>query len=119
MSDGASSLGSLSISSSLEQGVAEIELRGELDLASAPALEAELSNVERGDPRRIVIDLAGLGFIDSTGLRLLLQTQARASEQSRKLLLRPGGPAVQRVLAVTGALEVLSFEQPIEGPSDS
>ncbi|HEY1688893.1 MAG TPA: STAS domain-containing protein [Solirubrobacteraceae bacterium] len=119
MSDGGNSLGGLAISSSLDAGVAEIALRGELDLASAPALEQELSNVERRDPQRVVIDLTGLGFIDSTGLRLLLQAQARASEHSRELLLRPGGDAVQRVFAVTGALEVLRFEQPAEGSSET
>lgn len=117
MTDGGSSLGGLTISSSVDGGVAEVALRGELDLASAPALERELLSVERRDPRRIVIDLESLGFIDSTGLRLLLQAQARAGETGRELLLRPGGNAVQRVFAVTGALEVLRFEQTPEGSS--
>jgi anti-sigma B factor antagonist len=61
------------------------------------------------------VDMRRLRFIDSTGLRLLLQANARAQERGYELLLRPGEPAVQRVFEVTGALEVLRFEDTPEG----
>ena len=57
-----------------------------------------------------MIDLSRLQFIDSTGLRLLLQADARAREQGYELVLQPGEPTVQRVFEVTGALDVLHFE---------
>lgn len=102
----------LRVDSSVEAGVASIVLGGELDLASAPRLEESLRRVEIQRPRKIVIDLQGLAFIDSTGLRLLLQANARSNEQECELVLRPGGESIQRVFDLTGAVEVLRFEGP-------
>lgn len=102
----------LRIDSSVEAGVASIQLAGELDLASAPQLEESLRGVETQRPSRIVIDLGGLAFIDSTGLRLLLQANARSVERECELVLRPGDESIQRVFDLTGAVEVLRFEGP-------
>jgi stage II sporulation protein AA (anti-sigma F factor antagonist) len=102
--------GTLVISSAVEDGTASIALAGELDLAGARQLESRLDEVERENPARLVIDLGSLAFIDSTGLRLLLQADARARERGCELFLRRGEPSVQRVFEVTGALDVLRFE---------
>jgi anti-anti-sigma factor len=102
--------GTLSISSSLEGGTASISLAGEFDLASARQMEESLSSIEESKPARLVVDLGQLAFIDSTGLRLLLQADVRARERGGELVLRPGDAAVQRVFEVTGALDVLRFE---------
>lgn len=110
MSETSPSPGGLSISSSLEGETANVALRGELDLASAPSLERSLLEVERHAPRRLVIDLHGLQFLDSTGLRMLLAANTRAQQRGGELVLRPGEPSVQRVFDLTGALEVLRFE---------
>ena len=101
--------GTLVITSAVEDGAVSIALAGELDLAGARQLEARLDEVERENPQRLVIDLGSLAFIDSTGLRLLLQADARAKERGCELLLRRGEPSVQRVFEVTGALDVLRF----------
>lgn len=111
MSERGQSPGALRISSSASgQDGVRLALAGELDLAGAPQLERSLQTIEQQGPRRVVIDLAGLSFIDSTGLRVLLQAQARLGEQGSELLLAPGEPAVQRVFDVTGATRVLRFE---------
>jgi anti-anti-sigma factor len=104
--------GGLSISSSIEAGIGCVALRGELDLAGAPALESSLLEIERQTPGRLVIDLRDLQFIDSTGLRLLLAANSRAQERGGELVLRPGDAAVQRVFGLTGAIDVLRFEDP-------
>jgi anti-anti-sigma factor len=106
--------GSLTISSDIQDGTISISLTGELDLAGAGQMEASLAEAERAKPVRIVIDLARLSFLDSTGLRLLLQADLRAREGGYELVLRPGTPSVQRVFEVTGALDVLRFESPPE-----
>jgi anti-anti-sigma factor len=102
--------GGLTISSVLDNGTVNISLAGELDLASARQMEEQLASAEREDPSRVVIDLGQLAFIDSTGLRLLLQADARARERGCELVLRPGDTSVQRVFEMTGALDVLRFE---------
>jgi anti-anti-sigma factor len=107
--------GGLSISCVFHDGTASVSLEGELDLASATQMEERLSAVEDREPRRMVIDLGQLAFIDSTGLRLLLQADARAREHECELVLRPGGASIQRVFEVTGALDILRFEGAPEG----
>ena len=52
---------------------------GELDLATAPTLEAALDGVEIAE--RLVLDLCGLSFIDSTGLHLLVALHRRAQPE--------------------------------------
>ncbi len=107
--------GALTISSVVEDGTVRIALEGELDLAGARQMEESLAAAEREGPSRLIVDLGRLAFIDSTGLRLLLQADARAKEGGYELVLRPGEPAVQRAFEVTGALAVLRFE---DAPGD-
>ncbi len=102
--------GRLKISRTVENGTVSLSLEGELDLAGAPDMEVNLATAERDGPTRLIIDLSRLQFIDSTGLRLLLQADARAKEQGYELVLRSGTQAVQRVFEVTGALAILRFE---------
>lgn len=105
-----SPLGGLTISSAVQDGTVSLSLEGELDLAGARQMEESLAAVERESPSRVIVDLGRLVFIDSTGLRLLLQADSRAREHGYELVLRPGAPDVQRVFEVTGALEILRFE---------
>ena len=78
-----------------------IRLAGELDIASAPTLETELRQVENGAPATIVLDLRTLEFLDSTGLRIIIEADSRAREAGRRVVIVRGPAAVQRVLAVT------------------
>lgn len=81
---------------------------GELDLAVADHMEAEARGLWRSGRRLLVIDLRGLSFIDSSGVRMLLGLCADARDGLR-LELIPGAPAVQRVFELTGTLEALPF----------
>ena len=92
-------------------GGATLRLTGELDLASAPAFERELTAAEEKAPDPLTIDLRGLAFIDSSGLRLLLLAAERARAEERRLVVVKASPAVDRVLEITGAdrqLELVS-----------
>ena len=85
-----------------EQGDAvRVSLSGELDISSAPRLQDDLARVEAGEPATIVLDLSGLDFMDSTGLRLLIGADSRARSAGRRLVLIQGNEMVQRVLRVT------------------
>lgn len=102
--------GRLTITSEQDGGTARLTLEGELDLASSVAVEDRLGELEAERPKRIVIDLRGLAFIDSTGLRTLIQADQRARANDAELLLVPGDESIQRVFELTGALDVLRFQ---------
>lgn len=105
-------MGSLSVSCVVEDDTAVLVVEGELDLDGAPEMDRWLRRAADAVPdrRRLIVDLGRLAFIDSTGLRLLLQANSRAQEQGYEFVLRPGEPSVQRVFEVTGAIDVLRFE---------
>jgi anti-anti-sigma factor len=87
-----------------------ISLTGELDLHSCPAVEAELLLAETGYAERIVIDLSGLEFIDSTGIGLLVAAQRRSDEGSGRLrLIRSRSVDVDRLLELCGLDRSLPF----------
>jgi anti-anti-sigma factor len=102
--------GSLQISSAQLDGAIKVTLVGELDLASARQMEEHFAAIDEQAPARVIVDLAGLAFIDSSGLRMLLLADARAREHGYELVLLPGREPVQRVFEMTGALDVLRFE---------
>ena len=87
-----------------------VMLGGELDIASAPMLEAKVRELCAGGASAIVVDLSGLSFIDSTGLRMLLSAQSLCHEQACDFALVPGQKNVQRLFALTGLLEHLPFQ---------
>ena len=91
-----------------------VELSGELDLATAPKLEDELSRVEGDGPDVIVLDLRPLAFMDSSGLRALLSADARARESGRRLVLIRGDERVQRVLRITRLDERLEIVDDVD-----
>ena len=86
---------------SVEPGGVRLAMTGELDLASAGRVEEELAAVERDAPARIVLDLRGLTFMDSTGLRLVAGADARARESGRRVTIIQGPEAVRRVFEIT------------------
>lgn len=86
-----------------------IRLEGDLDLASADRADAELRRLEAERPGRLVIDLGALDFIDSSGIRVLVQADARARSDGGTLWLLPGNPYVHRVFEVMRLDQRLTF----------
>ena len=82
-------------------------LSGELDIASAPELERRIGEAGAS---ALVIDLGGLTFVDSTGLRLLLSVCAPDARPAPAELI-PGPPTVQRVFELAGVAERLRFRE--------
>ena len=97
--------GQLTLRSERDGALHTISMQGEL----ADDLERELIRVEGSDALSIVIDLTGLQFIDSTGVRLLLSAHARSRADSNRLTLLRGPKPVQRVFELTGILDILPF----------
>lgn len=85
-------------------------LRGELDLACAPMLDAAVERVCTEQTETLTLDLSGLTFMDSTGLRAILLAEDLCGRHDCKLVVIPGPAQVQRVFEVTGLLERLPFQ---------
>jgi anti-anti-sigma factor len=102
----------LHVSTEREGDRGRVILIGELDLAGADALQQAIDELRDANVSRIVVDLERLEFMDSTGLRTLIQAHVRSEEEGRELWLVPGGESVQRVFELTRTDEVLRFERP-------
>jgi anti-anti-sigma factor len=100
----------LSFQTTVTGEVAVVALSGELDVAGAALLEHELARIgEDHDPQAIVLDLSNLGFMDSTGLRLVVLADARAREQQRGFAVVRGPDDVHRVFEITRMTTRLRF----------
>ena len=88
-----------------ERGIAVI---GEIDAATAPAVIAAATLSDRG---HLEIELSGVDFIDSSGLRMLLQLHKRAIEIGGSVTLHRPSEAVRRLLAVSGVDEHLLISE--------
>jgi anti-sigma B factor antagonist len=88
-------------------GRRELYVHGELDCATAPALEARLRTLA-GLGHALAVDLAEVSFIDSSGLRLLLQTRCDADRDGRVFEVRRPSPVVRRVLDLARAEHLLA-----------
>ena len=82
---------------------------GELDIATVDKLQAEVSRLLETGFAKIVLDLRGVRFLDSTGLRLVLELDAAAREASQELTIIRGSAVVQRIFEVTQVSERLKF----------
>jgi stage II sporulation protein AA (anti-sigma F factor antagonist) len=83
---------------------------GRVDSVSSGELEkAVLSRIDGGE-RRVVLDLAGVEYISSAGLRVLLMAAKRLKEPPGALVLCGMGPGVRTVLALAGFLPLFVVE---------
>jgi anti-sigma B factor antagonist len=98
----------LAVHESDVEGVRLLEVFGELDLASAPRLCALLDAARTQRVKRVVVDLTGVDFCDSTGLRALMgaSTELRHAGGRLAVAVLPDGP-VSRLFDVTGVRESL------------
>lgn len=88
-----------SIEVSAVDGGTRLTLRGELDAATAVELGQHVSASPAGD---VQVDLAGVTFMDSSGLAAILESHRRLAAQGRRLVLTQTSTAVQRVLELSG-----------------
>jgi anti-anti-sigma factor len=92
-------------------GVAII-VAGDVDLAAHQAFEAEVEQAWDGSSR-LVIDLSQVTFLDSMGLRVLVQTRQRATESGSDFVLAGPSTPVLRVLELAGVTQVFTLVEPL------
>jgi anti-sigma B factor antagonist len=85
---------------------------GELDLDTAHDVEQQLAGMRADGCERLVLDLRGLRFMDSTGLRLVIRWDTAAKEDGFHFAIVPGVEVVDRVFRLTGMNEHLTVAEP-------
>jgi len=83
--------------------------RGEIDLGTAGRLRSEIEECVAAGCERVVVNLQGVTFLDSTGLHVILDADAAAHAAGWELLLIEGPAAVQRAFEVAGVRDRLPF----------
>jgi stage II sporulation protein AA (anti-sigma F factor antagonist) len=92
----------------LEDGVAVVRVTGEVDVATCGLLRDRLLRIVTDeDFRGLVVNLAGVRFIDSTGIGALVGVWRRVAATTASLALAAPAPQVQRVLDTAGLTKVL------------
>jgi anti-sigma B factor antagonist len=101
-------------------GVTTMELTGEFDLDAEQLFEEKLRVALGGMPGHLVIDLRGVSFIDSSGIRSLADALSLAGEHRIDLSVVRGGDRISRVLQLAGVENVLPLvDEPPELPPPS
>jgi anti-anti-sigma factor len=86
-----------------------VRLSGEFDLVAYKEVDELLANEQMNGRHDVIVDLRGLSFIDSSGIRALLQANMRAEEVGGRLRLIPGPDNVRRVFELAGLDEKFEF----------
>jgi anti-sigma B factor antagonist len=90
--------------------IAIVTVGGDLEFGTAAALRTTLIDLAHQAADPVVVDLAAIEFIDSTGLSLLVQAKQRFESQGRRFSLRRPPHRVMRVLETSGLAELFTIE---------
>jgi anti-sigma B factor antagonist len=103
----------MEIRSTRQDGTASLEVRGELDIGTAPQLAEAVDAALDDGCREVVLDLAGTTFVDSAGLGALV-TAARAVDQRRgkMAVVSPRGSEARVLIEMTRTDGILGLREP-------
>lgn len=94
-------------------GAAVLKIRGEIDVASAPAFKSAISEALALRPQMLVIDLTDVDFFGSVGVSILLEAQDKVAEHGLFGVVARG-PFTGRVIQLVGLQDVLSVYQTVD-----
>lgn len=98
--------GDFDVETEIVDGSSLLRLHGELDLASADRLSDDLEAVFDAQPAAVVLDLANLTFVDSTGIQVFLQAGRRAASSGCTFMLEAPCDRVLKILQLIGVEEL-------------
>ncbi|MEV7012961.1 STAS domain-containing protein [Streptosporangium sp. NPDC051022] len=102
----------LKVSTRSHAGHTVMAITGEIDLYTAPGLQAEFARLlQESSATNVVIDMSGVEFCDSTGMNVLLSALKRLRERGGALELAAPRPAVRKILQVTGLDSVFTVHE--------
>ena len=99
-----------------------VALVGESDVYTYDQLRGALESEVAREPKLLIVDLSGLGFMDSTGVQVLLDIRVMMNERGGRLVLTSPQATVARVLNLVGANQLIPVYDTIKeaagtGPS--
>ncbi|RKT74864.1 anti-sigma B factor antagonist [Saccharothrix variisporea] len=98
----------------LHRSVSVVVVRGEVDAATVPVVHTALSAELDRHPRRLVVDLTGVEFIDPTGLRLLADTTQRGERSGTAVAVSASHLAVLRPMRLTGLDQAMTVRGSVD-----
>jgi len=90
--------------------VVVVEVQGDLDAARVPRVRELLADAAGLRPQQLVVDLSGCGFLDASGLTVLLDVHRRLARAGALLTLRGCSPRVMKLLSLTGLQRVFDLD---------
>jgi anti-anti-sigma factor len=99
------------------QGLPVHTVRGRVDSASAGEMEKSLASAFNAPGQRAVLDLAGLDYISSAGLRVVLMLAKRAKQTGGRLLLCGLSASVREVFEISGFLKIIEVVKDVTAAS--
>ena len=91
----------------LEGGVLKVSLGGRMDIAGTDAISVRLASFAATDNRRVILDLSGVDFLASIGVRAILQNARAHHLRGGALVLLAPQPLVDEVLQAAGVPNVV------------
>ncbi len=106
--------GEFEITVAEQSGVTVLHARGELDVASAPKLKTEIAELMAAGSRALVVDLSEVGFVDSSGLGVLIGAHNELQQLGGDIRVVVQ-PQVRRILELTRLDDVFTI---VAAPDD-
>ena len=104
----------LHVSTARRGSFAVLTVVGEVDFGTAGSLADEAITATSGDTAHLVIDLGGVTFLDSSGLKVLVSTRKRAEQAGQSMSLVAVPRVVMRVLTVTALDKAFTFYDSVD-----
>ena len=92
---------SFNVETTEAENATHVKLSGDLDLSTAKRAEEAIEAAERSGAATVVVDLRGLSFMDSTGLRVIVSADKRARRSNKRVVIVQGPAPVRRVFEIT------------------
>jgi anti-anti-sigma factor len=94
----------------VDEGVVRVRVSGDIDPSTAPTFAGELQAlIFTGAPRELVVDLSGVTFIDSSGLRAVIDVHNLMRDRGGVLVLEDPSEKARRLLEITGLTDHLEL----------
>jgi anti-anti-sigma factor len=104
----------LSIEDEIQGPAVVVRLSGQLDTLTAKPFETHLAQHIAEGQKRIIVDLASVGYVSSYGLRVFLLTAKQLRADRRAFILTGLTPAVQKIFRVSGFDKILTICDSLE-----